>query len=101
MCCWGHDEKWGAEEKAEVCSVTQSEGVSEEVGAMGGERLGLLGRARAALRHGSHICGTSDSEKPILFLLRPDLYAEVTTRQTKPTPFRMAAVIPSEHVLPR
>ena len=37
--CAGHDEKWGAEEKAEVCSVTQSEGVSEEVGAVGGERL--------------------------------------------------------------
>ena len=58
-------EERGAEEKAEVCSATQSEGVSEEVGAMGGERLGLLGRARAALRHGSHICDTSDSEKPI------------------------------------
>ena len=29
--------------------AAQSEGVSEEVGAMGGERLGLLGRARAAL----------------------------------------------------
>jgi hypothetical protein len=42
-------EKRGAEEKVEVCSVTQSEGVSEEVGPIGGERLGLLGRARAAL----------------------------------------------------
>ena len=27
-------------------------------------------------------------------------YAEVTIRQTKLTPFRMAAVIPSDHVLP-
>ena len=39
-------EKRGVEEqeRAEVCSAAQSEGVSEEVGAMGGERLGLLGR---------------------------------------------------------
>ena len=43
------DEERGAEEKAEVCNATQSEGVSEVIGAIGGERLGLLGRARAAL----------------------------------------------------
>ena len=63
----GHDEKRGAEEKAEVCSVTQSEGVSEEVGAINGERLGLLGRARAALGRLASTIPRSDSEKPILF----------------------------------
>ena len=67
----GHDEKWGAEEKAEVCSVTQSEGVSEEVGAIGGERLGLLGRARAAI--GRFAAAIPRTLRNPFSLLRPDL----------------------------
>ena len=91
-------EKWGAEEKTEVCSVTQSEGVSEEVGAIGGERLGLLGRARAAIgRFAAAIPRTLRNPFPLCSVLT---FAEVTTRQTNLTPFRRAAVIPSDHVLP-
>lgn len=67
----GHDEKRGAEEKAEVCSVTQSEGVSEEVGAIGGNRLGLLGRARAAL--GRFAAAIPRTLRNPFSLLRPDL----------------------------
>ena len=67
----GHDEKWGAEEKAEVCSVTQSEGVSEEAGAIGGERLGLLGRARAAI--GRFAAAIPRTLRNPFSLLRPDL----------------------------
>ena len=66
-----HDEKRGAEEKAEVCSAAQSVSVSEEVGARGGMRLGLLGRARATLgRVASAIPRTLRNP---FSLLRPDL----------------------------
>ena len=66
-----HDEKRGTEEKAEVCSAAQSVSVSEEVGARGGMRLGLLGRARATLgRVASAIPRTLRNP---FSLLRPDL----------------------------
>ena len=65
------DEERGAEEKAEVCNATQSEGVSEGVGTMGGERLGLLGRARAAL--GRLASAISRTLRNPFSLLRPDL----------------------------
>ena len=65
------NEERGTKEKAEVCSAAQSEGVSEGVGTMGGERLGLLGRARAALgRLASAIPRTLRNP---FSLLRPDL----------------------------
>ena len=66
-----HDEKRGTEEKAEVCSAAQSEDVSEEVGAMGGERIGLLGRARATL--GWVASGIHRTLRNPFSLLRPDL----------------------------
>ena len=68
-----HDEKRGVEEqeRAEVCSAAQSEGVSEEVGAMGGERIGLLGRARATL--GWVASGIHRTLRNPFSLFRPDL----------------------------
>ena len=68
-----HDEKRGVEEqeRAEVCSAAQSEDVSEEVGAMGGERIGLLGRARATL--GWVASGIHRTLRNPFSLLRPDL----------------------------
>ena len=66
-----YNEERGTKEQAEVCSAAHSGGVSEGVGTTGGERLGLLGRARAAL--GRVASAIPRALRNPFSLLRPDL----------------------------